>query len=160
MANLKKMRTNQSTKTGTAADRQRGRQPRIETGRHRKQADTQPGRTGKQLDRKTGRQEGHKDRPKCRRVNMHTRRQADRQINRMADCMERMEKEGLLLYFKKETIFISKMVVSVSSCREVKYKVFCSQSPKGILNFFPVLSRSNIKNSSDDSANYAKKWNN
>ncbi len=54
------------------------------------------------------------------------------------------------------------MVVSVS-WREVKYKVFCSQSPrekKKILNFFPVLSRSNIKNSSDDSANYAKKWNN
>jgi hypothetical protein len=67
----------------------------------------------------------------------------------MADCMERIEKEGSLLYFKK-------MVVSVSSCREVKYKVFCSQSPREILNFFPVLSRSNIKNSSDDSANYAK----
>jgi hypothetical protein len=84
---------------------------------------------------------------------MYTRRQADRQINRMADCMEIMEKEGSILYFKK-------MVVSVSSCREVKYKVFCSQSPREILNFFPVLSRSNIKNSSDDSANYAKKWNN
>jgi hypothetical protein len=143
-------------KTGRQTDRQRGRQPRIETGRHRKQADTQLGRTGIQLDRKTGRQEG----PKYKHVNMYIRRQADRQINRMADCMERMEKEGSLLYFKKETIFISKMVVSVSSCREVKYKVFCSQSPREILNFFPVLSRSNIKNSSDDSANYAKKWNN
>ncbi len=88
-------------KTGRQADRQRGKKPRIKTGRLRTQADTQPGRTGKQLNRKTGRQERHKDMPTCRHVNMYRHRQADRQINRIADCMEGMEKEGSLLYFKK-----------------------------------------------------------